>query len=118
MRGYLPIFQRLFQRRSSLDLGPRWRFVQRSRRFGFLDVDPQGTLRSLLDEFDEGVLIRSGVAIHVDDERVLNPMLMTEDRLASLVWDYDLVTSRGPLVHTAPLFAMDMDLETACRRHP
>ena len=60
----------------------------------------------------------AGVAIHVDDELVLNPMLMTEDRLASLVWDYDLVTSRGALVHTAPLFAMDMDLETACRRHP
>ena len=118
MESHIEIYRRLFPRRSSLDLGPRWGFVQRSRRFGFLEIDPERTLPSLLDEFDEGKLVRSGVAIRVDDELVLNPMLMTDDRLAALVGDYDLVTSGGALVHTAPLFAMDTDLTTYCRVHP
>lgn len=112
MEGHAPIYRRLFRRGSSPELDSRWQFVQPSRRFGFLEVDPQQTVASLLEDFDEEKLLRSRVAIRTDDELSLNPMLVTDDRLAVRISDFDLVTSDGALVHTAPLFAMDQDLTT------
>ena len=68
MEGYGLVYRRLFESNPQLELDSRWQFVQPSRRFGVLDVDPEQTVTSLLDEFDEGTLIRSRVAIRGDDQ--------------------------------------------------